>query len=45
MTSENERDVPDLITEDDTSVSSMSPNDGGASVHKAFVNLDRVTHQ
>ena len=45
ITSENEGNMPDLIVEDETSISSMPPNERGASVHKVFVNLDRVAHR
>ena len=45
ITSENEGDVPDLIAEDDASVDSMLPNEGGVSIHKAFMNLERNPSQ
>ena len=45
ITSENKGDVPNLISENDKSVNSMPPNEGGASVHKAFTNIEIIAHR
>ena len=37
--------MPNLVAEDDESVSSASPNEGGPSAHEAFKNLKHVTHK
>ena len=39
ITSENEGDVPDLIAEDNRSVSLALSNEGGDSTHKSFKDL------
>ena len=39
IASANEAHVLDLIAEDDTSVGSVPPNDGGSRVHKVFKNI------